>query len=238
MGSCLNAFLKERDLPELNDINVDILPEVIGDFYFSARKQCISEEGIPQDTTETTKSRLSHYKNSSLKSGRAALNRYFKANFGLDIILNDKFICANEIFQAVTKQGKQQGCGETKSKLAISDPYYSKLTTYFLNNMRGEPSAKKLQEFVLFNIIYYCGRCGRENLRSMTKDTFSIKKDTDNREYIVQVIKECDKNHREDDFNPSNEARIYAIPDKYIKIVSDIICKCIHAHRQQLFVVS
>ena len=72
--------------------------------------------------------------------------------------------------------------------------------------MCGPPSAKRLQEFVLFNIIYYCGRRGRENLRNMTKKTFEIKKDHDGREYIVQVVKEIDKNHREEDSNPSNEA--------------------------------
>ena len=90
----------------------------------------------------------------------------------------------------------------------------SKLTSYFLDNMRGPPNPRKLQEFVLFNIIYYWGRRGRENLRYMTKLTFEAKKDHDNREYIVEVIKECDKNHREDDTSASNEARIYANPDK------------------------
>ena len=48
----------------------------------------------------------------------------------------------------------------------------------------------------------------------MTRDTLTIKKDDDNRENIVQVIKEFDKNHREDDLNQSNDARIYANPDK------------------------
>ena len=54
-----------------------------------------------------------------------------------------------------------------------------------------------------------------ENLRQMTKDTFTINKDHDGHEFIVQVIRECDKNHCEDDLMQSNDARIYAIPDKY-----------------------
>ena len=34
----------------------------------------------------------------------------------------------------------------------------SKLSSYFLENMKeSPPNAKKLQEFVLFNIIYYGG---------------------------------------------------------------------------------
>ena len=47
------------------------------------------------------------------------------------------------------------------------------------------------------------------------KNTFKIEKDDDGREYIVQVIKEFDKNHREDDMSTSNDARIYTNPDKY-----------------------
>ena len=42
---------------------------------------------------------------------------------------------------------------------------------------------------------------------------FCNKKDHDGGEFIVQIIKECDKNHWEDDTNESNQARIYAIPD-------------------------
>ena len=161
------------------------------------------------------KSKLKHYKNSSLKSGRAALNRYFKGKHGINIISNEKFIKANEIFQAVTKLGKEEGWGETNSKVAISDADMRKLQAYFLRNMHAPPSAKNLQEFVLFNIIYYCGHRGHENLRQMTKDTFTINKDHDGCEFIVQVIKECDINHCEDDLMQSNDAQIYAIPDKY-----------------------
>ena len=80
--------------------------------------------------------------------------------------------------------------------------------------MHRPSNPKKLQEYVLFNIIYYCGRRGHKNLRSVTKETFQIKQDFDGREFIVQVIGECDKNHRQDDTTASNEARIYANPDK------------------------
>ena len=204
--ACLNDFLNEQNMPDVDSLTVEQLPQVIRDFYFSARKKRISEEGLEENASQKTRAHLKHYKNSSLKSGRAALNHHFKSTLGVDIISNEKFIRANEIFQAVTKKGKEEGRGETESKLAISDPDFSKLTSYFLANMRGSPSAKKLQEFVLFNIIYYCGHRGRENLRQMTKNTFKIRKDDDGCEYIVQVIKECDKNHREDDFNSSNEA--------------------------------
>ena len=52
---------------------------------------------------------------------------------------------------------------------------------------------------------------GREGMR---KKTFKVLKHHDNREYIYQIMKECDKNHKEDNMGESNEARIYANPGK------------------------
>ena len=74
---CLKAFLKERKIGPLEYVSDDELPKVMGDFYLCACKKHISEEGI--DTSKDKKNKLKHYKNSSLKSGCAAINRFFKA---------------------------------------------------------------------------------------------------------------------------------------------------------------
>ena len=115
----------------------------------------------------------------------------------------------------MTKQGKIHGRGEIQSKEALTDEDMSKLSSYFVRNMQGPPNAKLLQEVVLFNIIYYGGRKGRENLRFMTKSTFEVHQDHDKKEYLKQVLKECDKNHKEDDFTENNEARIYEMPGNF-----------------------
>ena len=75
--------------------------------------------------------------------------------------------------------------------------------------MKSPPDAKSLQEMVLFYIIYYGGRRGRENLRHMTEDSFRVDEDSDGRKYIHQVKKELTKNHTAKDFDKINEARIY-----------------------------
>ena len=84
-----------------------------------------------------------------------------------------------------------------------------KLFEYFRRNMTGPLNAKHLQDIVLFNTIYFSGRRGRENLRTMTKGTFKIQTDSDGRKYLKQKIKEFDKNHNENDYTNNNEARIY-----------------------------
>ena len=167
--------MKERELSQIDALDVTQLPEILGDFYFSLRKQPKKEPkkknrlSLNRDDSEVEDS---FYKNSSLRSARAALNRHFKSTKGVDNIANELFLKTNEIFSAVTKQGKIAGRGEIKSKEAITDPDMSKLSTYFLRNMQGPPNGKLLQEIVLFNVIYNSGRRGRENLRCMTKKNF------------------------------------------------------------------
>ena len=202
---CFKSYLNERKLGKIEDLQKENLPEIMGDFYFSLRKK------QPNKTKDKNVSEINakFYKNSSLKSGRAALNRYFKEKMGIDIISNDAFMKANENFQAVTRDGKIKGRGETQAKQPILDTDMSKLSSYFVQNVQGPPNAKLLQEMVLFNIIYYGGRRGRENLREMNVDMFQIETDSDGRKCLHQVIKECDKNHNEQDFSESNEARIY-----------------------------
>ena len=98
------------------------MPELVGEFYFSVRKKRSMDESDIRGDTENTSPNDNYYKNSSLKSGRAALNPYFKGKRGLDITSNVNFIQANEIFQAVIQQGKVERRGETCAKIPISDP--------------------------------------------------------------------------------------------------------------------
>ena len=205
--NAFRSYLKAKKLPNLDLLTIDELPDILGDYYFSLRQKPEKNKVPGQKTTPKC------YKNSSLKSGRAALNRYFKDKLGIDIISNEKFLLANEQFQAVTKKGKDEGRSEMNSKDPICDEDMAKITAYFEKNMLSKPDAEKVQEMVVFMIIYYGARRGCENLREMTKDKFKIETDhSDGRRYIRQVIKESDKNHNEKDMSNSNEARIYEQP--------------------------
>ena len=68
---------------------------------------------------------------------------------------------------------------------------------------------KKLQQNVLFFIIYFFCRRGQENLYSMTRSTFRVFTESDGSEYVYQAIDEADKNHSPDDTTTSNEGRMY-----------------------------
>lgn len=193
---CFNDYLKEKQLPNADTITTENLPDVLMDFYTELRK--VDGEG--------------EYKTSTLKCIRAAINRYYKDKRCLDIIANPAFIKSNQMFKGVTSKAKEEGRGETDSRPPIEPEDLQQLSTYFSNNLAGPPDAEKLQEVMLFNIIYYMGRRGRQNLRKMTKNTFAVATDASGKQYVYQAIKEQDKNHSGSDMSPNNQARIYENP--------------------------
>ena len=119
------------------------------------------------------------------------------------------FLQANEMFSGVTKKARREGRGSSEHKEAINEDEMNTLSQYFTKNMQGSLNGRHLQEIVLFNIIYFIGRRGRENLRLMTKNTFKVSIDPKERKYIHQVTSEHDKNHTENNSDKDNEARIY-----------------------------
>lgn len=195
---CLNDYLKEKKLPKVDNIETKDLPQILSDFYTELRK--VDCEG--------------EYKTSTLKCIRAAINRYFKEKRSLDILQDQRFIQSNEMFKGVTRKAKAEGRGEVESRPPIEPEDMKKISAYFEANLEGPPNPRKLQEIVLFYIIYYMCRRGRQNLRNMKKSTFAIGADPTGREYIYQAVKESDKNHKEDDTSPNNQARVYSIPGK------------------------
>lgn len=192
---CLNDYLKEKELPDADTIDIEELPNVLSDFYTELRKADSSGE----------------YKTSTLKCIRAAINRHFKVTRSLDIISDPCFILSNEMFSGVAKKAKAEGRGETDSRPAIEEDM-KKISAYFTEHLNGPPNPQKLLEMALFSIIYYMCRRGRQNLRTMTKDTFKIDTDANGQKYIYQAVKEHDKNHRNEDMTSNNQARIYEQP--------------------------
>ena len=97
----------------------------------------------------------------------------------------------------------------------MSDYDINQLMEYFRVSIIADLNPKTLQDVVIFNILYYMCRRGRENLRAMKQYTFAVSQDqVDGRKYIYQAVDEYDKNHNETDTAIANEGRIYEIPGK------------------------
>ena len=84
-----------------------------------------------------------------------------------------------------------------------------KISEYFNYDHMNNPDPKRLHRHMLFYIVYFFCRRGRENLYTMTQDTFKMITEPDGTQYIIQNIDEADKNHGPDDTTATNEGRMY-----------------------------
>ena len=208
--NCFKKYLNKKKLPGADDIPNADLPEILESFYCEVEKSAGKTSAKFEDDEQKT------YKNTTMRTIRAALARYYHDNRSIDIITNEAFVRSNQIFKGIQKINKKKGFGKIESKSPITETDMEKITNYFLTHMNGPPNPRKLQEVILFNVIYYLCRRGRENLRPMKKTTFMIAfEETCNRSYIYQAEDELDKNHQEDTTDIANQGRIYELPGMY-----------------------
>ena len=160
-------------LEEVLDVD---LPNVLFDFYSEVKP--ISRQS---------------YSIQTLKSIRAALDRYFKKTRGIDVVADKRFVKTNKMFKSVTVKAKQQGKGVVKPTCPIEQDDLKVIMDYFSYNHMQKPEPKILQRTLLFYMIYFFYRRGRENLYDMNKDTFRLIQEPDGSEDVVHFMDELDK---------------------------------------------
>ena len=164
---CLREYLCEKNLPELETLSNEDLGDVLSNFYTEVKKK-----KVPDDADDE-----SDYKTSTLRVIRSALTRHFKETRKIDIRQHPSFLKSIEMFICITKANKEKSLGVIESKPPICDEDMNKLAAYFEQTMLVPPIPAVLQEMVIFYVIHYVCRCGRENLRLMTTLTFTIATD-------------------------------------------------------------
>ena len=114
-------------------------------------------------------------KKSTLANVRYGLGKFLKEEFHID---NDpEFSSSKEVFRTVGVDLKKKGKGSLEHKSTISEDDMRKL--HDPENIVFNPKCPAgLQRKVWFDLMYFLCRRGRENLRDMTKTTFSVARDT------------------------------------------------------------
>ena len=186
-----HTYLNECGIP--NDL-VNITPEDLNShlerFYAAVRK----EDG-------------EYYKLNSMKSVRSSIQRRYIEICQVDIVDDNRFTTANNIFSNICKRIKDAGKGDTDHYPEMEPEDVQKLCASFnVDDQTG------LQEKVWFDIQLYLIRRGREGLRAMTKKTFGVFVDSTGRRFFAQVLGESDKNHGINDCpsDTTGEGRLYA----------------------------
>ena len=190
-------YLNVKNLPEVDDIPLIDLDEILFNFYSSIQPQ-----------------KKEDYSVQTLKCMRAGLNRYFRTTRGIDIAKDSMFVKANEMLKAIQVDAKKKGLGVKKSYPPISSIDLERIAEYFCHDHVMLPEPRRLQQNIIFYVIYFFCRRGRENLYSMTKETFRIVVEHDGTEYIIQDLDEMDKNHGLAETEKNKEGRMYATNGK------------------------
>ena len=195
---CLEEYLKEKSLPNIENTTDNELPSVLEDFYVNAR----------------TKKTHERYHTQSLKCLRSALNRFFQETRQINIINDPPYLQANMMFKGVQVQAKNEGKGARRSTPVIKEEDMATLARFFTHDQVTSPQPCLLQRNVIFNIIYYFCCRGQENLYEMTLDWFDVVTLPNGEKFVKQVKDELDKNHRETSYQQTHQGKMYQVNGK------------------------
>jgi hypothetical protein len=139
------------------------------------------------------------YRGTSLNAIRYGLNRYLQGppyNRKIHILTDPEFTSSNELFAVAKKELKAEGKCDIRHTPAISTDDMMKIyRSKWLNPNTPTGLANKVQFDVRF--FFFCR--GLENMDSMTRDTFEVRKDKDGQKHVIKVVDELTKNHKEHD---------------------------------------
>ena len=159
-----------------------------------------------------------YYAPASLICIRAAIQRHLSSaeiKSTYNIISGDEFKGANCMLKAMISKYLSSPDKKKPEEMypPIEDQDMITIRTYF-----NRSSGTILQEEVAFNTLYYFGLRGRETLRYLEKDSFSIESDSEGREFIRLVgdrlSKNCKASLKPADFENAKKVRCYAFPEK------------------------
>ena len=87
---------------------------------------------------------------------------------------NDQFQNANAVFKGHLRHSKELGLDVSVCKEPISKCDVEKLyEEYFIPGL-AKKDTQILQHKVFFELLYYCGRCGKEGLRDLKQSSFEL----------------------------------------------------------------
>ena len=156
----------------------------------------VLSERLKKFYQELRKSPTEHYSASAHLSIRAAIDRHLNTlpEFsGISIVRDPLFKIANKSLSAKLKQLKAQGFAKVQHHPSISPEDIHKC---YETKVFSDETPISLLRVNWFNISLHFCRRGRENLRSLTPDSFVIKKDANGGEYVEMSISEKTKNHQ------------------------------------------
>ena len=158
------------------------------------------------------------YAKASMISIRYGLQRHFQKISDVDIVNDNNFKTANEVFSAMLVKLKAEGKGAIRHKQPIMKEDMNKI---MLSTAVDQSTPRGLQNKVFVDIMMHLCNRGRENLREMMKTDFHIQSDSTGLRYVSLSRDMLTKNHRGiDDNEESQQGRMYETPQSSLCPIS------------------
>lgn len=151
------------------------------------------------------------YSLSTLACKRASIHRYLQETAGYKLIGNEQFRLFEKTYNAVRHKSlvtNRKSCSTTAGYQPIEKEDLIRLDKYF---NRSTPT--RLQQEVLFNIVYHNGFRGREWIRNLNKEDIRIESGPDGLKHVNVVKSENEKNVKSNDYRNIRQVAMYEIPN-------------------------
>jgi hypothetical protein len=208
------------------------------EFLISRNEDPNFEKQSPEDLAKTLRTFYAcvrtkegtEYSRSGYRNLRSGLQRHLVSapySRTLDLRSDRVFLHANQVYEGKLKQIKMEGKDKTVHKKAINENDLKKM---YSSGVLSDANPVALQRKVFFELSLHFGRRGRENWRSLTKDSFIICTDPAGRRYVSLAYQEFDKNHREQE---TKDQYMFESPDdencpveSFVKYISKLNPSC------------
>ena len=103
---------------------------------------------------------------------------------GFNLITGENFSQSKAMFEAICVDLKRSGMGNVAHKPVIEEEDLQRIRSYFSS---WEINNVILLQKVWLDLMLHCCRRGREGLRDLTKDSYSVDKDGNGTKFIVKL---------------------------------------------------
>ena len=148
------------------------------------------------------------YSKSSMINLRAGLNRFLRLppnNRIINLMHNETFQNANQVFKGQLRRSKNEGKDTSKPRSDIQPEDLEKLYDDYFTPGLENANTEVLLHKVFFDIMYFMGRQAKEGLRNLTKESFGLKKSANGSEYIEINFNETTKKNQGDSTSSATE---------------------------------
>lgn len=114
-------------------------------------------------------------------------------NRRINLMRNDTFMQSNRVFEGQLRINKRDGYNTSEHKEPIDPDDVKKIYDQYFTPQKIQREPRTLQHKVFYEMIFFLGKRGRENLAKWKKTDFTIKTNAQGLQYVIETRNEATK---------------------------------------------